>query len=218
MGEGPAALRWDGAMIATTPRLLLRTFRADDLPRYAALNAHPAVCESLGGEPLSRDDSDRIAAWAQRLHAAEGIGLLAVERRRDGAFIGMCGLHHLQSYPDEVEVAWRLAPEYWGHGYATEAAAAWLDVGFDRFGFPRIISITDEANVRSLAVMRRLGMSFDHAAVVVEDGDEFEAVVYSLTAEKWAAARACAADQSVNADEGPPAVQPMGPRPDDLGF
>ena len=66
---------WDGTLIAVTPRLILRTFRRDDLPLYAALNSDPAVYEFLGGEPLSKVDSDDIAAWAQDLYAAEGIGL-----------------------------------------------------------------------------------------------------------------------------------------------
>jgi len=180
---------WDGTLIAVTPRLILRTFRRDDLPLYAALNSDPAVYEFLGGEPLSKVDSDDIAAWAQDLYAAEGIGLLAVERREDGAFLGMCGLHHQESYPDEVEVGWRLAHEYWGHGYATEAAAGWLDHGFGPLALTRIISITDLDNLRSLAVMHRLGMAYDHSARIVDDGIEFDAVVYAITAQQWRSSR-----------------------------
>ena len=99
-------MEWNGTVVLTTPRLLLRTFRRDDLPLYAALNADPEVARYLGG-PLSRQDSDDIAEWAQECYAREGLGLLAVERRRDGAFLGMCGLHHQRSHPDDVEVAWR---------------------------------------------------------------------------------------------------------------
>ena len=178
-------VEWDGTVILTTPRLVLRTFRRDDLPEYAALNAHPEVVRYLGGEPLTRQHSDEIAEWAQQVYAEEGIGLLAVERREDGVFLGMCGLHHQESYPDDVEVAWRFAYGYWGNGYATEAATAWLDHGFATLGFPRIISITDTPNERSLAVMRRLGMTFDHAAQIEDEGEVFDAVIYSITAERW---------------------------------
>ena len=174
----------DGEVVLTTPRLLLRTFRRDDLPLYAALNADPEVARYLGG-PLSREDSDDIAAWAQECYARDGLGLLAVERRRDGAFLGMCGLHHQQSIPDEVEVAWRLAHEHWGRGYATEAATGWLDHAFGTLGLPRVISITDPPNRRSLAVMRRLGMVFDHEAEVEDNAATFQAVVYAITAERW---------------------------------
>jgi RimJ/RimL family protein N-acetyltransferase len=176
---------WEGTVVLETPRLLLRTFRRDDLPRYAALNAHPEVVRHLGGQPLSRTYSDEIAAWANELYESEGIGLLAVERRDDGVFLGMCGLHHFESYPDDVEVGWRLAYEHWGHGYATEAASAWLDHGFGPLGFPRVISVTEPSNERSLAVMRRLGMSFDHEGEVEDDGDVFHAVVYAIGAEAW---------------------------------
>jgi RimJ/RimL family protein N-acetyltransferase len=175
---------WNGTRILETPRLILRTFRRDDLPLYAALNAHPDVVRYLGGE-LTRQQSDEIAEWAQEVYADEGIGLLAVERRDDGTFLGMCGLHHQQSFPDDVEVAWRFAYEHWGNGYATEAATAWLDHGFGTLGFPRVISITDRPNVRSLAVMERLGMTFDHEAQVEDEGETFDAVIYSITAERW---------------------------------
>jgi RimJ/RimL family protein N-acetyltransferase/ubiquinone/menaquinone biosynthesis C-methylase UbiE len=177
-------VEWSGTVVLTTPRLLLRTFRRDDLPSYAALNADPEVARYLGG-PLSREDSDDIAAWAQECYAREGLGLLAVERREDGAFLGMCGLHHQESYPDDVEVAWRLAREHWGHGYATEAATGWLDHAFGTLHLPRVISMTDPPNLRSLAVMRRLGMVFDHEAEIQDMGMVFQVVVYAITNEQW---------------------------------
>jgi RimJ/RimL family protein N-acetyltransferase len=177
-------VEWSGTVALTTPRLLLRTFRRDDLPLYAALNADPDVLRYLGG-PLAREDSDDIAAWAQECYAREGLGLLAVERRQDGAFLGLCGLLHQRSYPEDVEVAWRLAREHWGHGYATEAATGWLDHGFGTLNLPRVISITDAPNLRSLAVMRRLGMVFDHEAEIEDMGVVFQAVVYAITREQW---------------------------------
>jgi RimJ/RimL family protein N-acetyltransferase len=178
-------VEWEGTVVLTTPRLLLRTFRRDDLPLYAALNADPEVVRYLGGIPLTRQHSDNIAGWAQQCYAEEGLGLLAVERHEDGAFLGMCGLHHQRSYPDDVEVGWRLAREHWGRGYATEAATAWLDHAFVVLGLPRVISITDPPNVRSLAVMHRLGMVFDHEAEVEDEGVLFQAVVYAITAAQW---------------------------------
>jgi len=178
-------VKWGGEVVLTTPRLLLRTFRLDDLPHYAALNADPEVVRYLGGMPLSREHSDDIAAWAQRHYAEDGLGLLAVERREDGAFLGMCGLHHQESYPDDVEIGWRLAREHWRHGYATEAATAWLAHAFGALGLPRVISMTVPHNKRSLAVMQGLGMAFDHEAEVEDDGLTFQCVIYSLTAEQW---------------------------------
>ena len=143
------------------------------------------MVEFLGGEPLTREYSDDIAAWANEVFEAEGIGLMAVERRADGAFLGMCGLHHLEAYPDDVEVGWRLAHEYWGQGYATEAANAWLTHAFGPMDLPRVISVTDPPNVRSLAVMHRLGMVYDHEAEIEDDGERFDAVIHSVTPDRF---------------------------------
>ena len=176
-------MTWTGTTVLTTPRLTLRCFMEDDLAPYAALNTDPEVVEHLGG-PVTREYTEEIAEWANGLYEREGIGLLAVERSDDGAFLGMCGLHHLDAYPDDIEIAWRFGRQHWGHGYATEAAAAWLDYGFDVKKLNRVISVTEQINVRSLGVMRRLGMKFDHEARIQEEGMEFDVVVYSIDAER----------------------------------
>jgi RimJ/RimL family protein N-acetyltransferase len=173
----------------TTPRLLLRPFQATDLDAWAALNADPEVMRYLGGEPLTREASDRIAEQVNARYAGDGLGFLAVERRTDGTFLGACGLQTEPWYPDDLELGWRLAREHWGHGYATEAAASWLAHAFTDLDVPRVISITDTPNVRSIAVMRRLGMTFDHTAVLEEDGVEFDATIYSITAAAWRGAQ-----------------------------
>jgi RimJ/RimL family protein N-acetyltransferase len=174
---------WSGTAVIETERLVLRTFRHSDLAVYAALNADPEVMRYLGGV-IHAAESDDIARWAQETYAAHRMGLLAIERRLDGVFLGMCGLHHVTWYPD-IEIGWRLAREHWGHGYATEAASAWLEYGFQRLALPRIISIADVPNARSIAVMERLGMTFDHEAALEEDGEKFDAAVYAITADRW---------------------------------
>ena len=172
----------------TTERLVLRPFREEDLEPWAALNVDPEVLTYLGG-PLSREECDQIASAVNERYASDGYGFLAVERRSDGAFLGACGLTREQWFPDDLEIGWRLAREYWGHGYATEAAASWLEHGFTSLELPRIIAVTDSPNLRSIAVMRRLGMTFDHEVDLEEDGVPFRATVYTMTAEAWQACR-----------------------------
>ncbi|WBQ02167.1 GNAT family N-acetyltransferase [Kribbella sp. CA-293567] len=172
----------------TTERLLLRPFREEDLPTWAAMNADPAVMEYLGS-PLTRAQSDEIATAVNRRHALDGTGFLAIERRSDGAFLGAGGLQHEPWYPDDMELGWRLAREYWGNGYATEAATSWLEYAFTDLDLAKVISITDAPNARSVAVMQRLGMTFDHAAELEEDGTTFSAVIYSITQEAWRGGR-----------------------------
>jgi RimJ/RimL family protein N-acetyltransferase len=81
-----------------------------------------------------------------------------------------------------VEVGWRLARSAWGHGYATEAAIVALEYGFAAVGLPEILAITTKTNLRSQAVMRRIGMTYDPAEDFedpdVEDGPLRRAVLY----------------------------------------
>lgn len=194
-----------GVTVLTTPRLTLRTFRDDDLPRYAALNADPEVTEHLGG-PVARVTSDEIAEWANQHFANDRLGLLAVERRDTGEFIGMCGVHEQDWYPDDVEIGWRLARSAWGAGYATEAASAWLGYAFEVTGRPRVLSITEWANRRSLAVMHRLGLRFDHEAELADEetGEPFAAVVHAIDRGAWV-------EQSAGRDGGQAGPRPQRP-------
>jgi RimJ/RimL family protein N-acetyltransferase len=179
-------------IVRTTPRLVLRTYREDDLPGLAELNGDREVVRFLGGRPMTRADSDAMAARIEASWAENGLGMIAVERRADSALLGMAGLDESPWHPGQIEVGWRLAPQHWGHGYATEAGAAWLGHGFSARGLSRVIAIADAdpPNVASIAVMRRLGMSLDHQAELDDHGELFQAVVYAITAAEWTAASA----------------------------
>ncbi len=161
-----------------TSRLLLRPFQAADLPQYAAGNADPGVMRYLGG-PIHRAESDRQAFGANRSLELMRYGKIAIERLGDGAFVGMCGLSCEPWYPNDLELGWRLLPQHTGHGYATEAARAWLGYAFDVLDVPRVISIADVPNLKSIAVMQRLGMTRDHTADLEAPSGAFVAVVYS---------------------------------------
>ena len=154
----------------STERLVLRRWRADDLEPFAALNADPKVMEHFPST-LDRPASDALAAAADAAFDRHAFGLWAVEVAATGVFIGFTGLavpRFEARFTPAVEVGWRLARSAWGHGYATEAATAALDDGFGRVGLSDIVSFTSVLNLRSQAVMRRLGMThnaaddFDH--------------------------------------------------------
>ena len=153
-------------MSIATDRLVLRPFTEADLAPFAVLNAHPLVVESLGSSPTRAQSDAMVARFADEL-AREGWGLWAVEVVGGEPLVGMVGLHRVAPalpFAPAVEVAWRFHPAHWGHGYATEAAAAALDFGFGAGGLEEIVAITTTLNLRSQAVMQRIGMVRDPAA------------------------------------------------------
>ncbi|MEK2476724.1 MULTISPECIES: GNAT family N-acetyltransferase [Streptomyces] len=147
-----------------TDRLILRRWRAADLEPWAAMNADPEVREHLG-DVLTREQSDASVAQFQAEFDQRGYGWWAVEARATGEFIGFAGLDQVDDGMPftGVEIGWRLARSAWGQGYATEAATAVLAYGFDTLGLPEILAVTTATNLRSQAVMRRIGMTRDPA-------------------------------------------------------
>jgi RimJ/RimL family protein N-acetyltransferase len=143
-----------------TARLRLRQWRESDREPFAALNADPAVMEFFLS-PLSRESSDAsIDAWQSQL-ASRGWSNWALELKASGELLGFTGLsvpRRVLPFSPCVEVGWRLARKHWGQGYATEAARAALEVGFARLDLREIVSFTTVGNVRSRAVMERIGM------------------------------------------------------------
>lgn len=149
-----------------TARLVLRRWRPEDREPFAVLNASPVVMEQFPA-PLTREDSDAFADRIDSHFDEHGYGLWAVEV--DGAFAGFTGLmwQHGLPFSPALEVGWRLSDRFWGHGYATEAARAALEVGLEVED--SVVSVTAVTNERSWHVMERLGMrregEFDHPRV-----------------------------------------------------
>ena len=153
----------------TTERLIMRGWREADLAPWAAMNADPEVRRYVG--PLLT--FEQAAAWVLNYQDdldRYGFGFWAVEIRASGEFIGFTGLNTVdKEMPfSGVELGWRLAYPAWGHGYATEAGLAALRYGFGTMGLPEVVAVTMARNVRSQAVMRRIGMTTDPA----EDFDD----------------------------------------------
>jgi RimJ/RimL family protein N-acetyltransferase len=143
-----------------TDRLTLRRWQDSDLEPWAAMNADPDVREHLG-DLLSREQSDASVARFQADFDQRGYGWWAVEARATGEFIGFAGLDQVDDGMPftGVEIGWRLARPAWGQGYATEAALTVLAYGFETLELPEILAVTTATNLRSQAVMRRIGMT-----------------------------------------------------------
>jgi RimJ/RimL family protein N-acetyltransferase len=175
----------------TTPRLILRQWQTQDRSIFARMNADPDVMRYYPAL-LSTQESNALADRIENLIAIQGWGFWALEELTGGRFIGFTGLHH----PDEslpcapcVEIGWRLAKDYWGYGYATEAATVALSVAFEQLDCEEVYSFTALPNLKSQAVMQRLGMqdtgrNFKHPEVP-EGHPLREHVLYCLSKEAW---------------------------------
>ncbi len=147
--------------VLETSRLRLRRPELRDFEPYAVLCADPEVMRYIGdGLPQSRRRAwqgftGMLGHWALR-----GYGQFAVESKATGAFLGRVGLYEPDPWPG-AELAWALAREHWGHGFAPEAAAAVRDWAFSTLDFPRLVSVIMPANRPSIRVAEKIGERFD---------------------------------------------------------
>jgi RimJ/RimL family protein N-acetyltransferase len=175
-------------------RLVLRRWRPGDREPFAALNADPEVMEHFPAT-LSRAESDALADRIEAGFDEHGFGLWALEVAGGRPFIGFTGLsvpRFRAHFTPAVEIGWRLARRYWGHGYASEAASRVLRFAFRDLGLPEVVSFTSTANARSQAVMKRIGMvhdpadDFDHPSL--DDGHPLRRhVLWRMTSQQWLA-------------------------------
>lgn len=176
-----------------TARLVLRDWRDRDWPLFWQATNTPSVMRWLGGVV---DEATRTSVAARLLGYREDYGhtFWAVERKDDGALLGFCGLKRSNQAGGPqgmMEVGWRLREDAWGQGYAKEAAAASLDLAFDRFGAEEVIALTVQGNTGSWGLMLRLGM--ERRKDLDFDSPDFDPenpriIAHAITRQQWKAA------------------------------
>lgn len=145
-----------------TPRLLLRRWHDDDLVPMADINADPRVMRWIDDGSVRDLDqtAEAIELWEEEWDE-EGFGLFAVELLASGELIGFTGLSVPEFLPEvmpAVAISWRLGSQYWGQGYASEAAHATLEFALQDRGLDRVIAIDRVGDNASENVIRKLGM------------------------------------------------------------
>ncbi len=145
-------------VIVETERLLLREWNAEDAEAVAHIYLNPQVMEFIPGGVWNRERTARAIARMRELNLERGYGFYPVVVKSLGKIIGHCGLGLLEQTP-EIEVAYLLDVPYWGHGYACEAVRAIISHGFSRFNISRILAVAFPQNLRSIGVMRSVGMT-----------------------------------------------------------
>lgn len=149
--------------IATTARLRLRTWEEGDAGAFYAVMNHEPVMRYLGGLQTRVEWQavvERIVGYQHEL----GYTFWIVEALGTSELLGWCGLKHI-NYPGapnagDMEIGWRFRESAWGQGIAREAAAASLDLAFERFEAPFVTALTFEVNRPSWRLMERLGMHY----------------------------------------------------------
>ena len=159
-----------------TNRLAFREWSDDDLDRFHAICSDPQVMQFVGdGQAWAKERTGEFIQFALETLQQHGYCQWPLIHKADGKLIGYCGFVNSDDAP---EIGWRLAPEYWGQGLATEAARAVLTHGFETLGFQRVIATVQAANVASIRVIEKLGMTL----VENFDRDGREVMLYSVDA------------------------------------
>jgi RimJ/RimL family protein N-acetyltransferase len=154
--------------VIETERLTLRRFVEADRDTVARWNADPEFTRHLAGVQTREQSDAAFDRWCSHWEE-HGFGLLGIEWRETGDLIGRVGPSFHRIWPDDPEVGWGVDPAWWGRGIATESGRAAVDWAFGPLGYPRVVSITTEANLRSRNVMAKLGFRL-HARVPSEWG------------------------------------------------
>jgi RimJ/RimL family protein N-acetyltransferase len=174
-----------------TSRLLLRQWQQSDFAHFAELNADQLVMEYFPSVLTSRQ-SDALAIRLSNFIAENDWGYWAAEEKSSGKFIGFVGLYPAADelpFSPSTEIGWRLAPPYWGKGFASEAANASLEYAFEQLSLSEVVSITTTTNLKSQKVMQNIGMqntqqNFRHPALSLKSPLS-EHVLYKVGAAQW---------------------------------
>lgn len=157
--------------VVATARLVLRPITEDDAPFLVRLLNEPAFVRFIGDKGVRTLDQarDYVRASPRASYAQHGFGLYLVERREDGAPLGICGLVKREVLADP-DLGFAFLAEFWSQGYAFEAAFAVLQYAHDTLGLPRVVAVTSPDNERSARLLRKLGLR--HARMIRLSPDE----------------------------------------------
>ncbi|WP_010255504.1 GNAT family N-acetyltransferase [Myroides injenensis] len=149
-------------VIIETDRLLLRQYKQDDLNAFVSLNSDEMVMRYFL-DTKTAQESKLMMLKLQEDIAKNGYGVFAVELKQTHEFIGFVGLSEVVfdvDFAPAVEIVWRLLPEYWNKGFASEAAKACLKFAKENLPFDKIYAFTTVVNKSSEKVMLKIGMEY----------------------------------------------------------
>ncbi|SFH95590.1 Protein N-acetyltransferase, RimJ/RimL family [Collimonas sp. OK307] len=159
--------------VLETERLILRTLNEDDADFYLKLVTQPAWLRFIGDRGIRTVEAARAAILNGPMAAQElyGFSFYMTELKDEALPIGICGLIKRETLPD-VDIGYAFLPEFWGKGYAYEAASAVLEHGKRTCGLQRIVAITAPDNHQSIRVLEKIGLKFEKMLQLKDDGSE----------------------------------------------
>lgn len=160
-------------LILQTERLNLRTVGLDDAPFYLGLLNEPSWIQNIGDRGVRTLEQARqaIADGPVAMQAQRGHSLYLVELKATGAPTGLCGLIKRDALVD-VDIGYAFLPQYWGQGYAHEAALAVMQYARDTVGLTRLAAITSPENGSSNRLLRKLGFRFEKLTRFEPNGED----------------------------------------------
>ncbi len=162
-----------------TDRLILRPLDKRDVNAIFAMRSDVDVMRFIR-EPQNRNESANLIKLVSSRWEQDQIGFCAIIEKLSREFIGWCGIWRLQE-TDEFEIGYAIAKQFWGRGFATEAALKFLDYAFDNLENEKIVAVAQPENAASRRVMEKLGMSYDYTGGFYG----FKLVHYSIDRDKW---------------------------------
>ena len=159
--------------VLETERLLLRQFTAEDAPFILTLLNEPSFLRYIGDKKVRslEDARQYILNGPIASYERYGFGLNLVELKESHTLIGMCGLLKRDELPD-ADIGFAFLPDFWGKGFAFEAAAAVLHYARERLRLERLLAITSLDNEASIKLLDRLGFMFERVMKLSQDGEQ----------------------------------------------
>lgn len=145
--------------ILETPRLYLREMTPQDAEVAYILNSDPEVLQYTGDDPFESVEEAKTFLENYASYRTYGFGRWAMVLKETNEYLGWCGLKYTPEL-DEFDIGYRLMKKFWGKGYATEAAEACLELGFNRFEMKTIVGRAMPANTASVRVLEKIGLTY----------------------------------------------------------
>ena len=165
--------------VLETDRLVLRRMSVDDAEFELRLLNEPSFLRFIGdrGVRTLEDARAYILKGPVDMYERLGFGLYITELKSEGVPIGICGLVK-RDFLADVDIGFAFLPEFWGQGYAYEAAAAVMEYAKGELGLKRIVAITNPDNQSSIRLLEKLGLKFDRMIRTTADGPEIRLFVW----------------------------------------